>query len=98
MEVGLGPDHIVLDWEFGTQLPPKRAQLLQSSAHVCCGQTAAWIKVPFGTEICLGPGDIVLDGEPAPHSEKGAQHPHTFWPMSSVAKRLDGSRCDVVRR
>jgi len=25
----------------------------QFSAHVCCGQTAAWIKMPLGTEIGL---------------------------------------------
>jgi len=25
-----------------------------------------WIKMPFGTEIVLGPGNIVLDGDPAP--------------------------------
>ena len=35
-------------------------------AHVCCGQTAGWIKMPLGTEVGLGPGDIVLDGDPAP--------------------------------
>ena len=31
----------------GTALP-------QFSAHVCCGQTAGWIKMPLGTEIDLG--------------------------------------------
>jgi len=42
--------------------------------------------MPVGTEIDLGPGDTVLDGngwEPAP-PEKGAQHPsilgHVLWP------------------
>jgi len=30
--------------------------------------------MPLGTEIGLGPGDIVLDGDPAPHPKKGA-HP-----------------------
>ena len=34
-------------------------------AHVYCGQTARWIKIPLGTEVDLGPGDIVLDGDPA---------------------------------
>ena len=34
-------------------------------------------------EIGLGPGDIVLDGEPAPPHGKG----DTFRPMSIVAKR-----------
>ena len=35
------------------------------SAHVCCGQTAGWIKMPVGTEVDLGPGHIALDGDPA---------------------------------
>jgi len=29
--------------------------------------------MPFGTEVGLGPDDIVLDGDPAPLSEKGAE-------------------------
>ena len=29
-------------------------------AHVYCGQTAAWIKVPPGTEVGLGPDHIVI--------------------------------------
>jgi len=32
---------------------------------VTIGQTAEWIKMPFGTELGLGPGHIVLDGDPA---------------------------------
>jgi len=24
------------------------------------------IKMPLGTDVCLGPGDIVLDGNPVP--------------------------------
>jgi len=38
---------------------------------VYCGQTVGWIKMPLGTEIDLGPGDIVLDGDPA-FPRKGA--------------------------
>jgi len=34
--------------------------------HVCCGKTARWMKTPLGTEVYLGPGHIVLDGDPAP--------------------------------
>jgi len=36
------------------------------SSHVCCDQTAGWIKVLFGTAVGLVPGYIVLDGDPAP--------------------------------
>ena len=59
--------------------PPKFA------AHVYCGQTAGWIKIPLGTKVDLGPGRIVLHGDPAP-LPKGAQTPN-FRPMSIVAKR-----------
>ena len=33
---------------------------------VCCGQTVRWIKMKLGMELGLGPGHIVLDGDPAP--------------------------------
>jgi len=46
--------------------------------------------------IGLGPGDTVLDGDPA-SPNKGHSTP-TFRPMSSVAKRQDGSRCHLVSR
>jgi len=39
-------------------------------------QTVGWIKMPLRTEIGLGPGDIVLDEDPAP-LRKGAQQPHS---------------------
>ena len=41
MEVGLGQGHIVLDGD----LAPR-----QFSAHVRCGQTAEWMKMPLCTE------------------------------------------------
>jgi len=52
--------------------------------------TAEWIKMPFGTEVDLGPDDTVSDGDPAPPPQKGAEPPPNFWPMSIAAKRLDG--------
>ena len=42
--------------------------------------------MPLGTEVGLGPGDIVLDGDPAP-PRKGAQPAPTFRPVSIMAKR-----------
>ena len=33
---------------------------------VYCGETVGWIKMPLVTEVGLGPGDVVLDGDPAP--------------------------------
>jgi len=63
---------------------------------VYCGQTVGWIKMKIGTEVGLGPGHIVSDGDQIP-LPKGAQPPN-FRPMSVVAKRLDGSRCHLVGR
>ena len=34
-------------------------------AHVYCRQTTGWIKMPFGMTVHVGPGHIVLDGNPA---------------------------------
>ena len=36
-----------------------------------CGQTVGWIKMSLGTEVDHGRGDIVLDGDPAPPTERG---------------------------
>jgi len=43
--------------------------------------------MPLGTEVNLGPSDVVLDGVVAPL--KGAR-PLSFRFMSIMAKRLDG--------
>ena len=59
MQVGLG--YIVLD---GNPALRKEAQH-QFSTHVRSGQMAGWIKMPLGMEVGLGPGDSVLDGDPA---------------------------------
>jgi len=45
---------------MGTQLPSPKGAQPQFFVHVCCDQTAGWIKMPLGTEVDLGPGDIVL--------------------------------------
>ena len=81
---------LVLD---GDRAPPpqKGAEFPQFSAHVYCGQTAAWIKMPLGTEVDLGPCQIVLDGVPAPAN--GAQQPPYFRPMSIVATVAHLSYC-----
>jgi len=36
--------------------------------------------MPLGTKVCLSPGDIALDGEPAPLHKKGAE-PSIFGPV-----------------
>jgi len=60
-----------------------------------CGQRVGWIKMPLGRKVGLSPGDIVLDGDPAPPPQRGKAS--NFRPMSIVTKRLDGSRCHLVR-
>jgi len=56
-----------------------------------CGQTAGWTKMPLGMEVDLGPGDFVFDGDPTAPEKKTHPPPPNFWPISIVAKRLDGS-------
>jgi len=76
---------------MGTQhpLPYGEGHNTQFLANVRCGRTARWTKVSLGMEVGLDLGDFVFDGDPAP-PEKKAQPPTYFWPMSIVAKRLDG--------
>ena len=87
MQVGLGPDHIVLD---GDPAPPSvKGHSPQFSAHICCDQMAAWIKMSLGMELGLGPGDFVLDGEPTLPSPKGGGpnfRPCLLWPNGCMDK------------
>jgi len=48
-----------------------------SVTFVHCGHTAGRIKMKLGTHVDLGPGHIVLDGDPAPPPPKG----HTPQPI-----------------
>ena len=89
-EVGLG--HIVLNWDSA----PQKGHSPQFLPHVRCGQMAGWTKMPLGMEVGLGPGDFVLDGDPAPLPKRGTTP--NFRPMSIVAKQLDASEHHLVRR
>ena len=81
-------------WYVGRPQPkPHFARWGPSSpflAHVCCAQTAGWIKMPLGVEVGLEPSNVVLNGDPAPPVQKGLKPPY-FRPMYIVAKRLHGS-------
>ena len=73
MEVGLSPGDFVLD---GDLFPlPKKGRSSQFWTHVYCGQTAAWIKMPLGTEVGVGLHDVILDGDPASPLLKGHSPP-----------------------
>jgi len=103
MELGLSPGDFVLD---GDPAPPsqKGVDPQINSAHVYCGQTAGWIKMVLGMEVGLSPEDFVLNGDPVPLPKRGRAKPpgrsplRNFQPISLVAKRLDASRCHLVRR
>jgi len=95
-EVGLGLGHIVVDGDPAL-LPQRGETPPHFSAHFYCGQRARCIKMPLGMEVGLSPGDSVLDGDQAPSPKRGGV-PTQFWHMSIVAKRLDGSRCHLVRK
>jgi len=100
MEVG----HVLLDEDPAS--PSQKGHKPQFSAHVCCGQTAGWIKIPLGTEVGLGPGEIVLDGDPAPLQKRGTAAPILFgscllWPTAVWIKMPLGTEiglgpCQIV--
>jgi len=57
MGVGLSPSDFVL---YGDPAPSPKGRSPQFSAHVYCGQTAAWIKMLPGTEVGVGLRDTML--------------------------------------
>ena len=64
---------------------------------VYCDQTVSLIKMKLGKEVGLGPGHIVLDGDPVPHPQNG-QSPQLSAHVCCVAKQLDGLRRRLLRR
>ena len=92
------PGHIVLYGEFwGDSYPsPNRHNPPIFGPYLL--RPNGWRdQVPLGREVGLGPSDIVLDGDPAPHSQKWGRAPN-FRPMSIVAIQLDGSRWHLAWR
>jgi len=67
---------------------PYAMGLLSCLSHllVYCGQTVGWTKMPRGMEVGLGPRDIMLDGDPAPHGNGHSSRPLfgrcLLWPNS----------------
>jgi len=94
--IGLGPGDVVLD---GDPSPPQKGHSRPHFlAHVYCGQTAGWIRMPATWHrgrtrprpqyVRLGPSCLPKRGTAA----------LSFRPMSIVAKRHDGSRRYLVRK
>jgi len=73
MQVGLVPNHTVLDGNPGT--PPPKGLSPQVLAHICCGQMARWIKMPLGRKVGLDPRDIMFDDDQLPLPKKRAEPP-----------------------
>jgi len=49
---------------------------------VYCGQTVGWIRMRIVTEVSLGPGHTVLDGDPAlPHRKGHSSRPYFSAPL-----------------
>ena len=91
-DVGLGLRNIVFDVDPAT--PEKEhTHAYPIFAHVNCGQMARWMKTPLGTEVDLGPGQIVLESRRCPSSrERGTAAP-SFRTMSIVATVAHLSYC-----
>jgi len=92
--VGIGPGQIVLDGD--TDPPPPRG----TAPNFCPISVAAkWLDgpMPLGRKVSLDLGNIVLDGDPDPPPQKGGRGLQ-FRPIFIVPKRLDGSRCHLIRR
>jgi len=64
---------------WGSSFPSAKGADPQFYAHICCGQMAAWIKMPFGMEVNLCPGDLVRWGPRSPSPKRGRE-PQIFGP------------------
>jgi len=52
-------------------LHPMLSDRCLSVTMVYCGKMVGWMKMKLGTQVGLGPGHIVLDGDPAPPTQRG---------------------------
>ena len=85
-DFGLSLEDFVLDGDT-LSLPKKGAK--PQIFGPCLLWPNGWMDEAgiLGMEVGLSPGDFVLDGDPFPN----------FRPISIVAKRLDASKCHLVR-
>ena len=95
MVVGLGPGHIVLDGDL-VPLPQKEGKAPNFGPFLLCSngwmhQDASWFGgMPQPRRLCVRLG-------PSSPSSEGAQlPPPNLWPLSVVAKLLDGLRFHLV--
>jgi len=87
------PQHRPHCARWGPSSPPLKEHSPQFSTHVRCGQTAGWTKMPLSVEIGLGPGDLVLDGDPAASPrKKGTAAEFSVHVYCGQMEQLDGPR------
>ena len=76
-----------------------------SVTFVYCGQTVGRIKMKLGIQVGLGPGNIVLDGDPAPLAKRGRSPPFSAhiccsqmagWIKMPLGTEIDLSRGHIV--
>jgi len=63
-------------WHGGRSQPKPHCARWGHSPRPNFRSMAGWIKMSLGREVGLSPSDIVLDGKPAPLSQKGAEPPN----------------------
>ena len=69
---------------------------------VYCGQMVGWIKMKLAMQVGLGPGHIVLDGDPAPPQSPTIFGPCLLWPNAwmdpyGIGRDVDIGPEDCVR-
>jgi len=100
-ELGFGPGDIVLGGDPALA-HGKGHSIPYFSAHVCCGQTPGWIRIPLGTEVGLVAGNCIVRAGVQPTLDPYAEalwrycvrwepscHPHRKWhscPVSSFPR------------
>jgi len=74
-----------------TQLPlPQRGTApTQFSAHICCSQMAAWIKMPLGMELGLEPRGLCVRWRPrSTLHKKGAAPAHFYCGQTAACIKM----------
>jgi len=93
--------HIVLDEDLAPASPRKEAKQppallgLQTRPMFIVGETDGWIKMLLGTNVSLGPCDIVLDGDPAA-PERGTARLCGFLHISTSGFRVRDRRASFT--
>ena len=72
------PRRLYVSVRWGPSPLPLKGAQPQFSVHVYCGQRAGWMKTPLGTDVDLGTGHIVLDGDTVRPRERGIAVPSLF--------------------